>query len=300
MTSPQFEALKQIIAQRPQAERGVQEIRDATEEMAKLFPLAADIKNEKVGAGGVPAEWVWAPNSDPSTVVLYLHGGGYIVGSMNTHRELASRICRAAGARALLIDYRLAPENPFPAALEDSEAAYRWLLRQGVKPKRIIIAGDSAGGGLTVATLVALRDAGTAMPGAAVLMSAWTDMKNNGDSMTTKAEVDPIVQKKFIDECSNYYMQGGDMRTPLASPIHADLRGLPPLLIQVGECETLLDDSTRLAERAKASGADVTLQVWPEMIHVWQSFAPMLPEGQQAIDSIGEWVREKLGAVVSS
>jgi len=295
MASPQLQSLVQMLSQRPEGERSIQEMRDGFDALAALFPLAADVTMEKVAANGVPCEWVSVPDSDASTVIFYLHGGGYIIGSPNTHRDTVARISRSSGARALVVDYRLAPENPFPAAVEDATSAYRWLLAQGVDPQRVVIAGDSAGGGLAAATLVALRDQRRPLPAGAVLISAWTDMEGSGESMTTKAQVDPIIQKEFLDIAAGHYLGGADPRTPLASPIYADLAGLPPMLIHVGENETLLDDSTRLAERAKATGVDVTLEIWDEMIHVWHIFAAMLPEGQQAIDRIGEWVREKLG-----
>jgi acetyl esterase/lipase len=294
MANPQLQSLIQMLLQRPEGERTIQEMRDGFDALAQLFPLPADVATEKVEANGVPCEWVSVSGSDASTVIFYLHGGGYIIGSPNTHRECVSRICRATGARALVVDYRLAPEHPFPAAVEDAVTAYRWLLAQGIDPQRTIIAGDSAGGGLTAGALVAIRDAGLPMPAAAVCISPWTDMESSGESMTTKASVDPIVQKEFLDIAANHYLGGADPRAPLASPIYANLSGLPPMLIHVGECETLLDDSTRLAESARAAGVDVTLEVWDEMIHVWHIFAAMLPEGQQAIDRISEWVREKL------
>jgi acetyl esterase/lipase len=300
MASPELKALVEMLKQRPEGDRTIAEIRQGFEEMTALWPVAADVKSEKVDANGIPAEWVSVPTSDPASVIYYLHGGGYIIGSPNTHREFVSRLCRAAGSRALVVDYRLAPENPFPAAVEDAVAAWRWLLGQGVDPKRTVISGDSAGGGLTASALVAIRDAGLPLPAAAVLISPWTDMEGSGDSMTSKASVDPIIQKEFLDESAGHYIAGGDPRAPLASPIYADLAGLPPLLIHVGECETLLDDSTRLADRARAAGVDVTLEVWDEMIHVWHIFGPMLPEGRQATERIGEWVREKLGATAAA
>jgi acetyl esterase/lipase len=295
MASPQLQILVEMLRQRPEGERTVPEIREGFEELAReLFPAPADVKTEGVDAGGVPVEWVAVPESDPENVVFYLHGGGYFIGSLNTHREFISRLCRVTRARALNVGYRLAPENPFPAAVEDAVAAWRWLLGQGANAQRTIIAGDSAGGGLTVCALVAIRDAGLPLPAAAVCISPWTDMENSGESMTSKADADPIIQKEFIDQATAHYIQNSDPRNPLASPIYADLSGLPPILIHVGENETLLDDSARLAERAKAAGMDVTLEVWDEMIHVWHIFAAILPEGQQAIDRIGEWVREKL------
>lgn len=294
MASPQLqtviEGFKALGARMAQA-KDLREMRAVMEEMS-MFPSAAETRCTPVDAGGVRAEWVAAPGAAEDRVVLYLHGGGYVMGSVNTHRELAARLSRAAGARVLVLDYRLAPEHPFPAAVEDATAAYRWLLSQGIKPNRVVVAGDSAGGGLTLATLLALRDAKDPLPAAGVCISPWTDMEGAGASMTTRAKADPIVQKEMLLNMAKLYLGGKDPKTPLAAPLHADFRGLPPLLVQVGDAETLLDDATRVAERAKAAGVKVDLEVWDEMIHVWHLFAPVLPEGQQAIDKIGKFVRE--------
>jgi epsilon-lactone hydrolase len=215
-----------------------------------------------------------------------------VIGSVNTHRDLLARIARASGARVLGINYRLAPEHPFPAAVEDSVAAYRWMLAEGLKPSRIAVAGDSAGGGLTVATLIAIRDAKLPTPGAGVCISPWVDMEGIGETMKTRAAVDPVVQREGLLGMAAAYLGGQNPRSPLAAPLYADLKGLPPLLIQVGDAETLLDDSIRLNDRAKAAGVSTKLEVWPEMIHVWQLFASFLPEGQQAIDGIGSFLKE--------
>jgi acetyl esterase/lipase len=273
----------------------IEERRAAMEAVTVMFPVSEDVTCQPVDAAGVPAEWISAPGVDPHRVIFYLHGGGYAIGSINTHREMVSRLSGAAAARALSVGYRLAPEHPFPAAVEDATAAYRWLLSTGAEPSRIIIAGDSAGGGLTVATLVALRDAGDPLPAAAVCLSPWVDMEGLGDSMTSKADLDPMIQRETLLEGAKAYLGGADPRTPLAAPIHADLAGLPPMLIQVGTAETLLDDSVRLAARAKSAGVDVTLEPWDDMIHVWQFFAALLPEGRQAVDRIGEFVRQHTG-----
>ena len=294
MPSPQLESIVRMLKARPLRENMTfPEARAAFERVVQVFPAQPDVVREPVDAAGVPAEWFAAAGASGDRLIYYLHGGGYVVGSVNTHRELLGRISRAAAARVLAIDYRLAPEHPFPAAVEDSVAAYRWLLSTGADPANIVIAGDSAGGGLTVATLVALRDAGDPLPAAAVCISPWTDMEGSGASMTTKAEVDPMILLEHVSEGAKAYLGGADPRNPLASPIHADLTGLPPLLVQVGTSEVLLDDSTRLAERARAAGVDVTLEPWQEMIHVWHFFALILPEGQQAIDRIGAFVRER-------
>jgi acetyl esterase/lipase len=263
------------------------------ERMVGLMPPAADVETSPVTANGVPAEWVAAPDADDDRVVLYLHGGAYVIGSINTHRDLAGRISRASGARVLNVDYRLAPEHPHPAAVDDATAAYRWLLEQDHASGDLAVAGDSAGGGLTVATLVALRDGGQPMPAAGVCLSPWVDLEGTGESMTTCAHLDPMVQKEHLVRMAKLYLGGHDPRTPLAAPLYADLSGLPPLLIQVGTAETLLDDSQRIAERARNAGVDVTLDVWDDMIHVFQAFAPILPEGQQAIERIGEYLRAR-------
>lgn len=301
MASQQMEIVLQLLKANPLLETGdratIQEGRAAFERAVSVIPTAPDVGCEAVVAGGVPGEWIVPPGAEESRVVLYLHGGGYVIGSVNTHRDMVSRIARAAQARALAIDYRLAPEHPFPAAVEDAMAAYRWLLASGLPAERIVIAGDSAGGGLTLATLLALRDAGDPLPAAAVCVSPWTDLAVTGESMDTKADVDPMIRKAEAIEGAKLYLAGADPKTPLASPLYAELSGLPHLLIQVGTHETLVDDSVRLAERARAVGVDVTLEQWEEMIHVWHFFAFILPEAQQAIDRIGQFVREHVPAL---
>lgn len=270
----------------------IEQIRLKFTEALTRFPVAEDITLQSVKAGGVPAEWITAPNSVENYVMLYLHGGGYVFCSIDTHRELTARIARSAGIRALCLDYRLAPEHPFPAAIEDATAAYRWLLSTGIKPEHIVIAGDSAGGGLALATLLALRDAGDSLPAAAVCLSPWVDPEVQGESMTTNADTDPIITKEFICYLAQYYFGNSHLRNPLAAPLYAALQGLPPLLIQAGEAETLLDDAVRIAKRCREAGVPTELEIWKDMIHVWQLFAPVLPEGQQAIDRIGAFIHK--------
>lgn len=265
------------------------------------FPVADDVEVTPVDANGVPAEWIVAPGADPARRLLYLHGGGYVMGSINTHRDLAGRLSRAAGSAVLLIDYRLAPEHPFPAAVDDARAALAFLRANGPAGPgaagAVFVAGDSAGGGLTLATLLATRDAGEPLPDAAATLSAWTDLAITGESIQTRAKVDPMItDTSGISAMVGQYAGGADPRDPLVSPLYADLAGLPPLLMQVGDAEVLLSDTTRVAERARQAGIDVTEEVWPEMFHVFQMFAGMLPEGQQAIDRIGEWVRSRVPA----
>ena len=261
------------------------------ERAEKVFPTPPEVKVERVNAPTAPAEWLRPPSAAPGRVVLYLHGGGYVIGSPRSHRHLAAAIAGAAGASALLLDYRLAPEHPYPAAVEDATAAYRWLLDQAIAPGHIVIAGDSAGGGLTVATLLALREARVPLPAAGVCISPWVDLTCGGASYATKADADPIVRRAGVEEMAQAYLGATPPRTPLASPLFADLRGLPPLLIHVGTDEVLLDDAVQLADRAKAAGVDATLEVYHRMIHVWHWFLPMLDEAQTAVDGIGRFVR---------
>jgi monoterpene epsilon-lactone hydrolase len=260
----------------------------------RVFPTPPDVKVELVTAPERPAEWLTPPGVRTDAVVLYLHGGGYVIGSPRSHRHLAAAIARAAGTRALLLDYRLAPEHPFPAALEDAVAAYQWLLRQGIAPARIVMAGDSAGGGLTVATLLALRDRGLPRPAGGVCISPWVDLTNSAASYVSKAAVDPIVTLESIAMLTQAYVGAGDPKQPLVSPLYADLCELPPLLVQVGSDEVLVDDALGLGARARAAGVDVTVREWPAMIHVWHWFLSMLDEAEQAIAEIATFVRARL------
>ncbi|HTO71516.1 MAG TPA: alpha/beta hydrolase [Myxococcota bacterium] len=296
MASPELSVLVNMLRARPiLPDVSVAEMRAGMEAMIGSAQLPAGLIREARDVNGVPAEWLSAPGSAADRAVLYLHGGGYVLGSIGTHRELAARISAASAARCLLIDYRLGPEHRFPAAVEDAVAAYRFLLDAGYAPGHLAIAGDSAGGGLTVATLLAIRDAKLPLPATGVCISPWVDLEGIGESMTTKADVDPMVQKAPLVVLAKHYLGGADPRSPLASPIYADLRGLPPLLVQVGTSETLLDDSTRLAERARRAGVEVELEAWPDMIHVWHAFAALLPEGREAIERVGAHLRKRLG-----
>jgi len=227
-------------------------------------------------------------------VLLYFHGGGYQIGSPATLRRMVALLAADAQARVLSVDYRLAPEHPFPAAVDDAVAAYRWLLGGGTDPATVALAGDSSGGGLALATLVALRDAGEPMPAAAFAISPWTDLALTGESLRTRAAAEMMVRPDGMPETAALYLAGADPRHPHASPLYADLRGLPPLLIHVGDAEVVLDDSTRFAARAREAGVDVTLEVWDEMPHVWHAFAGLLPEADQAIARAGRWLRARL------
>lgn len=270
----------------------VKNIRDGLELMAKMVKIPKDVKCEPVDVGGIPAEWISTPGVVNDKVILYLHGGGFIAGSIATHRDLAQRISRVSKARILLIDYRLGPEHPYPAAFEDVLTAYRWLIDvEKITPKNLIIAGDSAGGGLTVGGLIRMRDEGIALPAAAVCLSPGIDPTGSGESFKTKVDVDPFITPELFKFMITNFFGDIDLETPLTSALLADLSGLPPMLIQVGTSEILLDDSVRLAERAKAAGVDVTLDVWEDMIHVFQLFAAFAPESIEAIDKIGEFIQ---------
>jgi acetyl esterase/lipase len=295
MTVSQLDSLITLLRSRPApATQDVIESRARFEKMGAFLGGAPDAKCEKVDVDGVPAEWVSAPDVDASRAVLYLHGGGYAIGSINTHRRLAFDISAASGARVLLLDYRLAPEHPFPAAVDDAAAAWRWLLKQGLAADKLAIAGDSAGGGLTIATLVNLRDRKLGLPACAVAISPWVDLEGVGTSMTARAGADPMVQKAGLGWMADMYLAGKDARTPLAAPLHADLSGLPPILVQVGTAETLLDDATRIAERLHSAGGEVKLSVWPNMLHVFPLFAPILSEGMDGCREIGAFMRARM------
>jgi epsilon-lactone hydrolase len=297
MASPEHQAIVEMLRNQPVLDSAtVADMRAGMEDMAGGAPLPEGTTIEVVDAGGVLAEWVSVAGASGDAVLLYLHGGGYCIGSINTHRGMAARLAQACRARALNLDYRLAPEHPHPAAVDDAVAAYRWLLDRGVAPAQIVLGGDSAGGGLVMATLLALRDAGHPLPVAGFCLSPWVDLECSGETMTTKADVDPMVGKDGLTEMAAAYAGDHELRHPLVSPLHADLSGLPPLLIQVGTAETLLDDAVRLADRARNAGMDVRLEAWDDLVHVFQAFAPMVPEAVEAIDGIGRFVRERTGA----
>lgn len=269
---------------------GIHDSRTAMEKFSIYAKIPADISQSFVNIQGLDGEWITPDEVIDDRVILYLHGGGYVIGSVNTHRDLIARICRAGKARSLAINYRLAPEDPFPAALEDAIKAYLWLIAEDISPQKIILAGDSAGGGLVLSTLISLRDSGNPLPAGAVCLSPWTDLAGTGESINTKASSDPFLSPDEDHAIAKLYAGDNDLKHPLISPLYADLRGLSPFLIQVGTEEILLDDSIRLARRLKESGVKVTLEVWEGMIHVFQVFAKFLPEGREAIAGIGKFI----------
>jgi acetyl esterase/lipase len=265
---------------------------------ALAFPLPDATTITPVDANGVPCEWIVADDASPDARLLYFHGGGYVIGSLNTHRHLSAAISHASGCAVLAVDYRMAPEDPFPAAVDDALAAYRFLRDNGPdgpgEASSSFISGDSAGGGLTLITMLAARDAGLPMPDAAMPLSAWTDLTGSGETMETRREADPVVTREALDDMASHYLGDGDLKQPLASPLYADLSGLPPLLMQVGDAEMLLADTTRVVEKARAAGVDVTEEIWPEMFHVLQHFCQAFPEAQEAVDRIGEFAKSHM------
>jgi len=265
---------------------------DAAARRAIRVPRGVNL--QALSADGVPSEWLEPDNAVPGRAILYLHGGAYVICSPATHRGLAGKISQASHARLLLIDYRLAPENPFPAALEDALSAYRWLLGKGFAPDHIAIGGDSAGGGLTLATALSLRDNHEKLPAALFLLSPWTDLTFSGESIRSRADRDPLLRFSDDNWLVNAYANEYPLNHPYISPLFADLHGLPPTFIQVGTEEILFDDSTRLEQKGRLSGVDISIETWPGMWHVFQVFAPYVPEAQQAIDKIGEYIRVRL------
>jgi epsilon-lactone hydrolase len=273
----------------------ISEWRKLVQPYVKLQKIPAGTHVQPVSVHGIAAEWVRAPSAHTDCVILYLHGGAFIMGSPATHRELAARLSASTRAQALVLDYGLAPEHPFPAAMQDAISAYHWLLDQGYAAGRIAIGGDSAGGGLALQTLVALRDAGNALPSAAFFLSPVTDwVRFDGESFSTRAGVDPWIFSDMCKFTSAHYVGSSDPATPLLYPTDMDLSGLPPLCIHVGDEEVLLSDSTRLAERARACQVQVELAVWPHMWHVFQTMASFVPEAQQSLDEIGRFVAGRL------
>src|SRR5262245_11881485 len=295
MTARGIRAVREHLAKLPPSSSlTLAERRAQYDRAERVFPTPADVTVETAQSPERAAEWLTPPGARGDAVVLYFHGGGYAIGSPRSHRHLVAAIARAAGTRALLLDYRLAPEHPFPAALEDAVAAYEWLLARGIAPERIVVGGDSAGGGLTMATLLALRDRGLPRPAGGICISPWVDLTCSAGSYKTKAAVDPIVVHESITMMAEAYLGSGDRRAPSDSPRRAELRGLPRRLIQVRSDEVLRDDAAGRGARAEAAGVEVRREEWPARVHVWHWFLGMLDEAERAVGVVGEFVRARL------
>ncbi len=291
MPSQEHEALVEAILSAPVVAETLEDSRAGYDAMLSANPIADDVTIEEITIDHINADWVSTPESDANRAILYLHGGGYVIGSNVGYREFAGRLARATRSRVLVVNYRLAPENPFPAAVDDACMAYRYVLNQGTSADRVMIAGDSAGGGLTIATLVALRDSGDTLPACATCLSPWVDLEGTGDSAQPDAVDDPMVTKEGLNEMAANYA-GEDLRNPLAAPLYADLSNLPPMQVYVGTREVLLDDATRIVDNAQAAGVDATLHVGDGLIHVWPVF-PM-PEAAETLAQIGEFATAQI------
>ncbi len=311
MASPELQAVLDALAAGPAFGRpgpSPQEQRRAYIEEAKMYRLpegvsVSTVNVESDGDGeSVSCEWLVAADAHPARRALYFHGGGYMVGNLDTHRDLAAAYSKACRCAVLAVDYRLAPEHPFPAALDDARTAFRWMRRNGpagpAPAESTFLLGDSAGGGLALALLLALRDAGDPPANAAAVASAWTDVAMTGETVRNRADRDLRIIVAGIQPMADAYLAGADPTNPLISPLYGDLHGLPPLLMQVGEEEVLLDDTRRFVAKARQAGVDVAEEIWPDVYHVWHHRWATIPEAQQAVDRIGEFVQQQIGAVV--
>ncbi|RLT34701.1 MAG: alpha/beta hydrolase [Chloroflexi bacterium] len=287
------ELFRYQIAHSPQSS-SITDMRQSLDRLGQRVQPPKSVRVERTWVEGLQAAWFIPARAADDAVLLYLHGGGYSVGSLASHRGLVGNLAAACGLRTLMPEYRLAPENPFPAALEDALSVYRRLLADGIAPQRLVLGGESAGGGLTLATLLALRDRGLPLPAAAFALSPWTDLAATGDSLRTRARQDPWFKPEGVPIAAAYYVGNAAPTNPLISPLYGDLAGLPSLLIHVGDYEILLDDSTRLAAKARAAGVDVTLRVWEGMWHVFQTLAARVPEARRSVDEVGAWVQSRL------
>jgi len=293
MDIQEIDAVRMLLESLPRPEN-LAERRVRLDTVASADGVAPDIRLEPITIGPCAAEWSLAPGSDATKVLLFFHGGGYCSGSIRSHRGMVSETGRAAKVRTLALGYRLAPENPFPTALDDAFSAFEFLLQQGIPTARIAIGGDSAGGGISLATMVRLRDKGQPLPACAWLISPWVDLEMTGASIDAKAAIDPLIHREYLEELAAAYLNGQSARNPLASPIHADLASLPPVLIQVGSAETLLDDAVRIAGRLGSADVATALEIWPHMIHAWHLWSARLTAGRMAIASAGAFIAKHL------
>ena len=267
----------------------VDQLRKETEIAGSLIPLPKNIKYKKVVAGNIHAEWITCGEVDENKIFMFMHGGGYYRGSVAATRATVARISAEAKVKCLSIKYRLAPEYPFPAAIDDSYSAYEWLINEGICPKQIIVSGQSAGGGLCLALLLKIKENNISQPLGAVALSPWTDLSQSGKTMIKNKKIDPVISKQYLDRFAKLYFPDLNNMSHLASPIIGDLSGLPNMLIQVGSAETMLDNSTRFYEKAKKANVNVKLEIWENMFHGWHSNAHILKDAENAIKKIGEF-----------
>ncbi|MET0862122.1 MAG: alpha/beta hydrolase [Microbacterium sp.] len=291
-------AVREMLGSKPRPVGWAQR-RARIDEVGSAWPIATDIRLTSVDVDGLTGEWSLAPDADDGSALLFFHGGGYASGSILSHRSMVTEAGRAAGIRTLAVEYRRSPEHPFPTAVDDAVRAWEWLRASGLDADRIVLGGDSAGGGLVLAVWQRLRDAGEPGPAALWLVSPWTDLTLSGESLDLKDAVDPLLHRAYLAELAAAYVPDASGRAdPLVSPLFADLAGLPPTLIQVGTDETLLDDAVRLARAAGLAGAAVTLQTYPLMIHAFPLWNAVLSEGRRALSEFGAFARSRLGGPV--
>jgi epsilon-lactone hydrolase len=294
MAQSEIDAIRVLLNSKPRPV-GWPQRRKRLDEVGSVWPVADDVKITIVDVNGVPGEWSIVPESDPSRVLVFFHGGGYCSGSILSHRRLVTEAGRAAGVRTLAVAYRLAPEHPFPAAYNDALTTWCFLREQNIPAARIAIGGDSAGAGLTAGLIGRLRDAHEELPGCAWLISPWTDLTMSGSTLSSKEAVDPLIHKQYLMELADAYLPAEmDRKDPRVSPLYADLKGFPPTLIQVGSAETLLDDAIRFAAVAGAADVCLTLEIWPEMIHAWPLWNAHLDPGRRALGNAGTFIKEHL------
>ena len=294
MSQQEIDAIRTLLTSKPRPV-GWTERRQRIDEVGSVWPVADDVRLEEVDLDGVPGEWSIVPGSDAARVLMFFHGGGYCSGSILSHRRMVTEAGRAARMRTLAVAYRLAPEHPYPAAHEDAMTAWRFLRKKGITARNIAVGGDSAGGNLTITLINRLRSAGEEQPACAWLASPWTDLTMSGPSLETKDAVDPLIHKAYLEELASAYAPAPvDRKDPLISPLFADLHGFPPTLIQVGSEETLLDDAVRFARAAGSAEVNVTLQIWPHMIHAWPMWNAKLEDGRQALSQVGQFIRRWL------
>jgi epsilon-lactone hydrolase len=291
MAQSEIDSVRALLKSKPRPV-GWAERRERLDAIGSAWPVADDVKLEAVDVNGLPGEWSIVPSSDASRILMFFHGGGYCSGSIVSHRRMVTEAGRAAGMRTLAIAYRLAPEHSLPAAYEDALTAWRFLRNAGIPAECIAVGGDSAGAGLAIALIGRLRDVHEELPMCAWLVSPWTDLTMSGSTLTTKDAVDPIIHKAYLNELADAYLPAGmDRRDPRVSPLYADLKDVPPILIQVGSAETLLDDSVRFAGAAGAADVQVTLEIWPQMIHAWHLWNAHLESGRRALASAGAFIQ---------
>ena len=294
MAQSEIDAIRALLSSKPRPV-GWPDRRKRLDDVGAVWPVANDVELTAVDVNGIPGEYSMVPGSDPSHVLMFFHGGGYCSGSIKSHRRLVTEAGRAARMRTFAVSYRLAPEHPFPAAYDDALSAWQFLQNQGIAAAQIAIGGDSAGAGLTLALIGRLRDAHEKLPACAWLMSPWMDLTMSGSTLASKAAIDPLIHKEYLSELADVYVPAGmDRKDPRVSPLFANFADFPPMLIQIGSDETLLDDATRLAERVGATDVAVTLEIWPRMIHAWPLWNAHLEEGRRALANAGAFIRMHL------